>query len=54
MKVEITTEIVSTDEFEEIGEFKKSLEMDGWKKVDISKEMEFLYANANRLTKGEK
>lgn len=53
MKVEITTETISTDEFEEIGEFEKPLEMDGWKNIDISKEMNFLYRNADRLVKGE-
>ena len=54
MSVTISTEIVSTDEFEEIGEFEKPLEMDGWMNIDISKEMDFLYRNADRLVKGEK
>lgn len=53
MSVTISTDIVSTDEFEEIGEFEKPLEMDSWKKIDISRELDFLYKNADRLVRGE-
>ena len=41
----IETEVISTDEFEEIDEFEMPLETNGWIKLDISRELELLHLN---------
>lgn len=61
MKACITTEIVSTDEFEEIGEFEMPLQKDYIMNVNIDREIDIINAYAERngyrgisYNKGEK
>jgi hypothetical protein len=44
----VKTEVVSTDEFEEIDEFEMPLETNGWMKLDISRELDLLHMNKER------